>query len=289
VSPVVERVIGDLREYFTLQKAAERAANLPNDVRADVAHDLALSIQKREAADILYEAGARAEALPLMRAALELVQRHRELAPYVAAVELPATLPESDDDVQADHLQLYAQLLEAHVAYQRALSGVVLDARARKTTRTLRMLVAFACAFAVVYAVRAHLTRIGLTAEASASWGPKYAPSNAVDGDEATHWLLPDKTTGSLDVKLSPPRKINTVSILDGWDPPAYGVIEYRLEVFMGPQLVFSTDAKLTPGKGTKPAWVDVPVHTDRGVDRVRINVITYHEFGGSIAEVKVH
>lgn len=284
---VVLPVLEELREYFTLDRAGTRAKDLSEDDHRALRKDLDLSVQKREAAEILWQSGARAEALLLAREAVTLAERHAKLAPAVKVPPADAAPPLFEGDVRDDHVAMFDALVECQLAYHRALGGVALATDERKVRGRSRALLVGGVLAAAAWLAIVWYRRVDLTADASASWGPQYAAAFAVDDNEATHWLLPDKTLGYIEVKIQPPKAITTVSFINGYDPPAYGVKEYRVEAYDKNVLVRGVDGALPKSNG-KPPWTDVRVDAKQPIDHIRIVVKSFHDLGGSVAEIKV-
>lgn len=284
---VLDGALHDVREYFSLREAAARANALSPASRRALARDVRLSAQRRAAAEVLMRAAAPAEALRLMHEA------HGLLAPHAELVGRPlrdvGELPVFDEECDYEHTSLFESLLEEQVALQVALAPLGLEPRERTHRVNNRRATAGAIAFGMVLGLGWWLGRTQLVAEASGSWSEKYPPSNAVDGNESTHWVMPDKSLGWLDVKIVPPRKLTTVSVLPGYEPATYGVVDYRLEAYVGSNVVKSVDGTFVaqPGGG-KPPWSTIVVPVDVKVDKVRLVVKSYHDIGGSIAEVKI-
>jgi len=277
----------DVREYFSLREAAERADALPAATRTALAREVRLSTQRRVAAEVLAQAGARAEALRAMSEAHALLAGHAGLVGLT--VTCAGDLPMLDDEVKGEHTELFDTLHEEQLRLQVRLGPLGLERRARLQRVTNRRAGAAGLGLGLVMGLLGLLGRTRLVAEASGSWSDKYPPSNAVDGDEATHWVMPDKSLGWLDVQLLPPRKLATVSVLPGYAPPTYSVVDYRLEAYAGSNVVKSVDGTfVAPPGGGKPGWSTIAIPVDVKVDKLRLVVKSYHDIGGSIAEVKV-
>jgi len=287
---ILDTALSNLREYFSLRAAEERARSLPSERRTAIARDVRLSAQRRVAAHTLAQTGAIAEALRLVRDAQLLLVQHEDLVgkPDQAVAEVPE-LPLFDEECTDAHNALFERLLASQLRLQVELGALSLEPAERAMQRTSRRAAAIGLAVVVVVGLGWWARRTQLVAEASGSWSDKYPPSNAVDGDESTHWLLPDRSLGWLDVKLLPARKLRTVSVLPGYQPPTYGVIDYRLEAYAGGNVVKSVDGTFSvPSGGNKPPWVAIAIPTDVKVEKVRLVVKSYHDIGGSIAEVKI-
>ncbi|MGZ3417270.1 MAG: discoidin domain-containing protein [Polyangiales bacterium] len=290
---VFDAALNEVREYFSLRASEERARELDVETREKLASDVRLSAQKRMAGEALFRQGQRAEALRLAGDAYTLVNAHRDLASERAKPRTEpnvAEIPLFDDDVRDEHVVLFDALVSAQVHLQSELAAIALDPHERSERRLARRVAAAALLLVIVIVPLWWARRTVLTAEATAQSGDRWGPANAVDGVEATHWVLPDKVLGHLDVKISPPQKLTSISVMNGWDPPGYATNQYRLEAFNGTTLLKSQDGALAqqPGGGMKPSWTTIPFVVDAKADRVRIVVKSYYDHAGAIAEVKI-
>lgn len=289
---VFEAALHDVREYFSLHEAAERSKTLEPAARTTLARAVRLSAQRRAAAEALARAGQTAEAVRAMRDAHALLAAHAELVGLAVTRTADSARTEAaalDDELSDEHAELFEQLRDEQMRLQVRLGAIGLEPRKRLQRATNRRAGAAGLALGLTIALVFWLGKTRLVADASGSWSEKYPASNAVDGDESTHWVMPDKSLGWLDVKLLPPRKLATVSVLPGYAPPTYSVVDYRLEAYAGGNVVAATDGTFVPPPGGgKPPWTAVALPTDVKVDKVRLVVKSYHDIGGSIAEVKV-
>lgn len=288
--PWIESVREDVREFFSLDRAEARARALSESDVADLERTLLVSGQRRDAAEILFHGGARAEALRALHDAVTLLRAlpAARLSEAADGALEPGALPTLEQDFEPRHEQLFADLVEEHARLVGTLLPLAVGPTGRRAMRLERRVVAVATLLCLMILAVWWSRRHVVEAEASAVWGGKYVAANAVDGQEATHWLLPDMATGWLDLKLKPPRKVTTVSILNAYDPPNYAVVEYRLEARVGGRLVKAYDGTLPTSYGTKPPWVFVPFATDEKVDTIRIVVKSHRDLGAGLAEVKI-
>ncbi len=286
--PRLRAVAEDVREFYLLRDAERRADALDADKRGKLGHDVRLAAQRREAADVLWQHGARAQALRMMRDAYELLLRNAGQDAATDA-QLAAPFPDLEDDVRPADEERFYELGREYAILERDLSVVAMPSRDRRQ-RTLQRIATTVLVVGALGAVFVWwMRRTELVPDASASYSPKFGPANAVDNNETTHWVLPDRTPGYFETKLVPPRKVTAVAILNGWDPAAYGIVEYRLEGWSGDHIVKRLEGKFEPAPaGVKPPWVEIPFESDRKLDKVRVVVKTYKDLGGSIAEFTV-
>ena len=169
------------------------------------------------------------------------------------------------------------------------LSVAVMETDQRKRIRLARWFATIASVAAVAVLTLVIVFRpVSLSAEASAVYSPAYLASRAVDGKKDTEWVLPDRTPGWIDISVSPPRKLSKLRILNIHNPPNNdrATKDYRIVVFSK-----GTSARTFDGSFSafteSPQWVshsiDVPA-----VDRIRIELKSYHKDGAGLAEIEV-
>ncbi|MBI2392673.1 MAG: discoidin domain-containing protein [Deltaproteobacteria bacterium] len=277
-------IVAGVREWFLLRDLEARAAKVRDDIRAERGRSLRLSQQRRAAAEALWIAGHPAEALHLLRAAVELARSATEEGEPLVAPELPAF----DAEVKAADaarfralLAEHAQLFERHAELRLAPRDVVERRVVRLAGTALVLLLSIV---AIVLLAR---TPRRLEASASAKWDARYDPANAVDGNDKTDWLLPDHAQGWLDVKVIPPRKIARVKLMNArnlpWNDRASN--ELSIEAFDGAHVVKTATTKFD-GVSPDPAWRTVEIGAK--VDRLRVHVKSSHAQGGGVSEVIV-
>ncbi len=282
----------DVREFYLLQEVARRGDALDAPLREELRVALRLADERREAAELLFEHGARAEALRLARDAYGV------LHPFASKVGAPkmedvtidesASLPTFEDDVTTEHDELYRKYVAAHSELHGALAPLPLDRAGRMRVRMTRIAMTVSATTAVLALFGWWSGKYEVSAEASSA-AAKYPAENAIDGNEGTEWLLPDKQPGYIDFKLKPRHKIKAVAVLNGLNPP-YQILEYRLEAWDGTALVKSQDGVLKPPTAPpfKPPWEEIPFVVDRKVDKLRIVVKTSGTIGAGLAEVVI-
>ena len=201
-----------------------------------------------------------------------------------------AALPLLDAEVSPTLADLYQQVMAARHTVDRALGVTALGRRDLLWTRIARIGTASVLTLGVVaglyFALR---TPQGTFAEASDTWGqsPSFAPSNIVDGSTSTWWLLPDRASGWVEARLSPPRHIDRVRLMNSANPP-YGdraTHEYRLEVYSHGSVVQSVDGAFE--YSDNPDWVAHDISADE-VERVRFVVRSHHRTGAGLTEMEI-
>ena len=113
--------------------------------------------------------------------------------------------------------------------------------------------------------------------------------ANAIDGLEATEWLLPDATPGWVDVLLPSARSVHSVRLVNAHNVfyADRGAKAVRVTAFTAQNKAASVEgsfARLTQDRSV----LDLPLEAG-GVTRVRVEVLTYFQTGGGLAEVEVH
>lgn len=313
-----ERVI----EHFTLRRALEVEAKLGAQAREDLARKLALGSQRADAAESLWQNGHSAEglrlgvealddtlaALPIYaratgvaadfdadaRAAREAALRARGVGPgAIAEIEAAyaagraGPLPVEEREVTPAHTTLWRRIAGAQHAVARAMSD------AARTRRQLRWLGAGRIAntllvLAVAGTAAYFATRVpeGVFADASGVWADAdaFVPEKAIDGRADTFWLAPDGVEANLDVRISPPRRIERVRLINGTNPPHLdrGTREYRVEVFSNGRAVHTEEGTLT--HDATPVELEVPADA---VERIRFTARSHYRIGAGLAELQ--
>jgi hypothetical protein len=317
---LLERVI----EYFTLRRALAIEARLGERARAELAAALALGIQRAEAAEALWENGHSAEGLRLGVAALDatlavasLYARAIGIAPgaeagalcraalsarglspdAIASIESAladaraASLPLYERDVAPAHTVLFRRVAEAQHRVARAFRD------AARTRRELRFQSGTRIANAVLLAALATAgiwlatrTPEGVFAEASGTWADAdmFSAQKAIDGRPDTLWIAPDGVEATLNVRISPPRRVQRIRLLNGTNPPHHdrGTRDYTLEVYAGGRLVRTIDGTLEHRTVGEPEYVEHEIAVD-GVERIRFVARTYYRIGAGLAELQ--
>jgi hypothetical protein len=162
-----------------------------------------------------------------------------------------------------------------------------LSERARKLGR-LRIALLSGLALLVVLAISSRLWGRP-HARASSIYSVPHAAANAIDGLEATEWLLPDATPGWVDVMFHSARAVHGVTLVNAHnvfylDRAAQAV---RVTAFTERGEAASVEgsfARLSQDRST----IELPLKAE-GVTRVRVDVLTYFKLGGGLAEIEVH
>ncbi|MFN9812866.1 MAG: discoidin domain-containing protein [Deltaproteobacteria bacterium] len=207
----------------------------------------------------------------------------------VAAAARSGAVPRLDAQVTADHATGFHRVLAARVAIDREVHPAALtvaQVRAKRRNRIALALLTVAAAVAGAYFALRRPT--GTFAEASAYFGnnAQFAPENAIDGDPATEWLLPDRTSGWLDVSIGPPRRIAALSIVNASNQPHEdrATREYTVEVWAHGELARSVQGTLPFSTARNAVRHEIDVED---VERVRVVVRSWHQLGAGIAEVR--
>lgn len=125
----------------------------------------------------------------------------------------------------------------------------------------------------------------GLHATASAEFDAAHGAQNALDGREASEWLLPNKTAGWLELGVSA-RAVRTLRVLNATNRPGpdRAVIDWTVEVYDGETLKKSINGTFGPFR-PRPEWHLIALDTARAT-RVRFLVRSWAGKGGGLAEV---
>ncbi len=281
--------LGDrAREWFLLRDLEARAEKVPAEVRDKTARALALSAQRRGAAEALWIAGFPADALRLLIDALALARGALTEAGLEAKAS-PIDAPALDSEVTKEHAAEFRALLAEHSRLVAGHQELALDKRGIAQKRVMRAAATAAAALAAVFAVY-YLVRTPrvLKATASAMWDQRYQASNAVDGNDATDWVLPDRTPGWIEVQVIPPRKVARLKLLNARNTPYNdrSTHEFKVEAFSKGQVVKTADGRFE-AFSAEPTWRTVEIGA-ASVDRIRIEVKTWHLSGGGFGEIEV-
>lgn len=299
----VSRIQG-LREFFVLKDAEARSTKLPADVRASLARDVTIARQKREAAEVLWLGGGTAEALALARDALDRIATAVEHAHAVdAAPPVPEAaaalrsevtakpLPALDADVVDADTPRFNAMLAAHDELRSLVEPAATPPTELPRKRLVRAAwAAGAVAALVVGAIYLGRTPRVLSAQASAAYDDAHIAAKAVDGRNETEWLPLDKQLGWLDVTVLPARKVKRVKLLNGHNPPHNDrqTKEYRLVLTSAGGKVLKTVDNSFGEFSASPTMVTIDVNTSEKVEKIRVEVKSFHNSGAAIAEVEV-
>ncbi len=200
-----------------------------------------------------------------------------------------ASPPTLDAQVTPEHAALFHRTLAARQTMERAVAGVARAPADVRRSQVVRLsTLGLAGLGLVVGAYFALRTPTGVFASASEQFGggdEHYQASNVLDGRPDTEWLLPDHTTGWVELAVQPPRRVERVSILNARNAPMHdrATLGYALEIYAHGELVQTTEGNFT--FSTSPEAVIHDVGEDN-VERIRVVVRSSHNFGGGLAEV---
>ncbi|UJR81282.1 discoidin domain-containing protein [Sandaracinus amylolyticus] len=201
------------------------------------------------------------------------------------------TLPRLDADVNAAHADLYQQIARARLDVERALAYAAMSPRELGVTRIARIATAAVLGVALIAAlVFVMRTPHEVTADASATFAnsPTFGAGNAIDGDVNSEWLLPDRASGWVETRLSPPRHVARVTLTNAKNAPHFdrATREYRIELYSGGRVVEQIDGEFASFE-RDPQPVSHDFDAD-GIDRVRFVSRSHHNLGGGLAEMTV-
>jgi hypothetical protein len=125
-------------------------------------------------------------------------------------------------------------------------------------------------------------------AEASAIHSEPHSAENAVDGLEATEWLLPDGTPGWVDVVLPAARTVHSVRLINAHNmfsaDRATRAVHVTAFTERGPSA--SVDGSFAAFSQTRSV-LDLPLEA-RDVARIRVEILSYFKLGGGLAEIEI-
>ncbi len=198
------------------------------------------------------------------------------------------TIPLLDADVSPSAATLFRTFIEAHRLIDRALSPGLLERREIAFTRAFRMgTVVFLSAIVALGSYLMTRTPDGVFVEASAVWAdaPAFAADKINDGRADTHWLLPDNSTGWVQVRISPGRRIEHVIVRNSHNPPHgdRATNEYRIELSSGGRVVRTIEGAFEYTASPTPVTYDVGLD---GIEQIRFVVRSHHRTGAGLAEL---
>lgn len=310
-----------IEEYFLLASARADAARIPEDARLELGRILDLGRQRASAAEALWSNGHSAEGFRMITDAFEITltavprfanaigaeltgRNEDDLPPLLGARGLPtdrvqrlleiqasipeATLPALDADLTSEHADLFGALVESRRDVELALAPVAMTPATLASVRTWRLV--FAVLVLVVAAAGAFValrTPDGIEADASAVYGPDSPASNVIDGDPASEWQLPDGQEGWVEVRITPPGRVETLRLLNSHNRHHNDRASrrYRVDVFAHGNVVHTIESEWEEFE-VRPSWVEHAVGV-ADVERIRVEVLSHHRLGGGLAEME--
>jgi hypothetical protein len=140
----------------------------------------------------------------------------------------------------------------------------------------------------------------GATATASASASTNYGASQVIDGltdeddySDETYWLLPQATTGYVDIDLGDIYGVTMVRFANTHHGPRYNRATEDYEILVSPTGAF-TGEETTFDSGSGTLETDLLFHqtdatTPAAGQYIRFTVDTYHSLGGGLNELEVY
>ncbi|MBX3274506.1 MAG: discoidin domain-containing protein [Sandaracinaceae bacterium] len=197
-------------------------------------------------------------------------------------------LPDWDEDITPKHGELFQRL----VAAQRRLDGAIapglltsaeiLWSRITRVGGTALVLVA-----ALVGAWLAVRVPPGVNATASGQWSPDYGFAEwAIDGNPNTEWQLPNNQPGWLQITINPATRVERLRVLNGHNRQYNdrAIRHATIELYVDGEIARTID-ETWPSISPSPDWNEYEVGLDR-VDKIRVVVHSFHQFGAALAEI---
>jgi hypothetical protein len=163
-------------------------------------------------------------------------------------------------------------------------------ARRRRARRVGSVVLAASCtAVYVAFALGAR-PFAGVSASAVFDDNPLFGPRMAVDGQAETEWLLPDRTSGSLELTVFPARDVRRVIIRNGHNRQFNdrAVRTFSVELLrdgVRVHVAHGMFGHIAPDGETKT--IVLPQRLD-GIDHVRFVVADSHGIGSALAEIRL-
>jgi len=204
----------------------------------------------------------------------ERAVRAVDAAPSDAGTTPRGTLSPKFETIAAEAERLYA--------FTRRKLAPPLSPRAQR----LRLGLALAAALTVALVLAYRLWGRPLV-RASAVYSRDHAAANAIDGLDATEWLLPDHTEGWIEITLPWSRNIRGVRLLNAHNIYYMdrGAERVRVTAYGPRGELASVQGRFTK-ISDKRNPIDLSLKAD-GVTRLRVEVVSYFANGGGLAEVE--
>ncbi|MAT25240.1 MAG: hypothetical protein CMN29_09815 [Sandaracinus sp.] len=215
-------------------------------------------------------------------------ERFERLVTALRAAHPP--LPALDASVSATHAELYKDLARARVDVDRAVAPAALtpgQIRVRRFSRWAVTALALVLVAVGLYFTLRTPDRVYASASAFYRNDRQFEPENAFDDDPRTEWLLNDRQTGWIEGRLSPPRDLSAIRLLNGHNRHYNdrAVRGYKLEVFdASGEKVHEEEGEFEQLEPS-PQWVEHPVDLN-DVERIRVTVTSSHRLGGALSEI---
>lgn len=282
------------------------AFQFDTSTRARLERLLAIAVRKQRAARLLWTDGQTAQAYGLAVEALEDLLsglsapepggpvEHGRPAPLEQACDpedlrlCASTLEETktlampalDTDFGGAHAVLIERVWQGHERLRRSLERT-LEVVPRRRWLLLALLL-----LVVGAGVLAARAGGAVSARASASYSSEHDASSAVDGLDATEWLLPDGKTGWIELKLERPKQVREVRLLNAHNRHYNdrATRKYEVELYDGDRLHATLTGEF---EKLEAEPVPRPLAVPKGrVTRVRVSVLSHFGSGGGFAEI---
>ena len=268
-----------------------------NRARFDEA--LRVACSRLDTADVLNRAPHRAESLRILARGLHALEEAvAQLDPELSAPSVP--IRAGDLRALSDLRLLLEKAPEEDALLSRADLNAKRDARRlalrvsrglRRATRTRQavMRARFAWLFVLLasISVLAFILRDRFEISASGRYSSHFAAENAIDGNDATEWLAPDRTAAWIELRFKDPIDVAAVRVVNARNAPYNDRATKSLELtlFAGDKAA----SHVTVTLGLEPAARDrsFQIAATR-VTRIRFFARTYYGKGAGFAEVEV-
>lgn len=199
-----------------------------------------------------------------------------------------AALPRLESGITPAHATLFRDVMRARTALESAVAPATLSRAEIRFTRGWRPLVTAVLVVGIaIGAVRALTPVEGTFTRASATWAdsPDFQPERAIDGNDATMWILPDGQSGFLEVRFVPGRRIERVSLINAGNATVIdrGTNEYALELWVDGAVARSIDGTFADAPGSAASH---EVGLD-DVERIRFIVRSHNRLSGGLSELR--
>lgn len=279
-----------MRELLLQEELAARAATLTDEQRKNARDHLERARARHIAGEALALHDAHAEAARALREAIDASLAAAEIVntPDLAAPIAGARAAAAELD-KVSRQAFITDAKRAHQVLYEAVAPYSLDTRSLRRAQIRRAGAIVGYAIAAVCLVVWFLRRpTTMSAEASGSYNATFFPSRALDGDITSEWLLPDRTSGWIDIEISPPRAVHVVRLMNARNVPYNdrATNQFRVESSFKGAPLFGVDDAFA-GFSTQPVWREIRMD-GQVVDHIKVIVRSWHESGAGFAEITI-
>jgi len=192
-------------------------------------------------------------------------------------------VPDHDGECTPQHEQALRSAIKLGAQWLRAN-----DRQGEQRLRIRRAAFLTAALLVVALVVVVLLVPRALQINISSRYAAEFDGKNAFDGSPTSEWLLPDGQLGWIELRFRNVRQVHNIRVQNAVNRHYRdrATRAFKLELFRGDQRVASFKGEFPP-IGVGDRWLSFPL-TTQGIDRVLLNVQSFHGAGGGIAEIEL-